>query len=255
MTFLVHSDDYKSGNSSDGVWDLGRNLNGTWQVTAQTMDAQSFPWMWAGQDQMVLRIHNPDDLDIHATFGLTFNSSLGFITDLNVVATTIQNAMQAKIDEVAGEPMQSWAARTVTVTYDSSNRRLVFVIEDNPIDVLWHYDDPETPSRVSSINPSFNLNSATEDQNNVSTFYVSTVKMVTDPQYLFVYITESTSSILTTSQSLPTLMFSTKDSQFTGQVMTIRETTTTLTIKICKMHESVAIPLTNSWYLVFKKIG
>jgi len=253
MSILIHSEDFKSGSSSDGVWDLSRNLTGIWEVVLQTMDAQTFPWMWTGRDTMVFRIHDPMDDSIHDTFGVTFNSSLGLISNLDSVGSTITAAIQQRIDEVA--LTQPYVARTVSVTYNGTSQELVFVFIGGNVDVLWGFDDPEDPELRSTINPSFSYNTATADQFNVSTFSVSTNKIVTDPPYLFVYIDESSSEILTTSLSLPNIIFSTVDSQYTGQIISIREVTSSLTIKICLLHETEAIPLRGSWYLIFKKIG
>ncbi len=258
MSLFIHSADFNTGgNSSDGVWEFNSNLKGDWHVIGQHMDTQDFPWMWVGQDTMCFRIHNPDDNSVHVTFTVTFDPSLGYISDLNTVASTIQSAIQDQIDFEAAQIGQSWAARTMTVTADLVNNLLNFSVGTDFIDVMWDYKDPDAiPSVIlSTINPSFELAVDYPRQLAVSSFSVSSTNIVVDPKYLECYINESNTQYATASGARPNLYFSTRDGDFTGQTLTIPDDTNTLTIQIRRLHSQIAQPLTNTWFLILSQAG
>lgn len=249
MSIFIHSDDFTSGNSSDGVWDLGRNLKGTWTVTGQSMDTQTYPWMFEGQDTMIFRIHEDRAAGVtYVTFPVTFDPALGLLTDPYAIVAAIGTAIQDRIDAAAmGE---AYAATTVTTSVDTSAKTITLHF-DGAVDVLWTYNSIDY---VSTFNPAVGKTGA-PDQLAITDLVFSYQRMTTSPKYLFVYISESTSELITTSGSLPTLLFSTKDTEYTGQVVTIRADTSILTLKICRMHETVAVPISGEWFLVLKKIG
>jgi hypothetical protein len=250
MSVFIHSDDYISGNSSEGVWDLGRNLKGQYTVTAQSMDTQDFPWMFAGQNDMVMRIHDPMDILAYTTFIITFDPATGLLSDPTAIKDAMVTAMQTRIDEVA--IVNPYAARNVSGNVSTSLGTIVFVFDDDPVDILWTGDP--IAEFVSTINPSLGKIGAA-DELNIGTETISYRRMVTDPKYLFVYIDECANEIITTSASKPTLLFSTKDTEFTGQNIQIRNNTTSLTIKVARMHETTAVPLTGQWYLLLRNTG
>lgn len=245
MSIFIHSYDHTTGTSSNGTWELGQSLIGNFRVTSQCMDTQTYPWLWSGQNQMVVKSFNPEDIEEFVIFGITFNASLGLVSDLTEVATQIQNTMQAAFDLQGLSNI--WANRTITVTYNATTQTLLFEIDDDPIDVLWTYNSGLT---VSTINFSFNLAPDVSDLINVDIFSISTVNMVTDPKFLEVYIEESPTQYINTHGTYPTLLFSTRDGEFTGQTFEIRTETTELNIRVCKMGSTEDYPLSGQWYLV-----
>lgn len=242
MSIFVHSYDFTTGNSSDGTWEFGRTLRGNYRVDAQSMDTQTFPWMWTGQDTIVLRIPNPADINQKVEFPVTFPPDIGFMTNQTEILNAMIAVIQAEIDvQTVIEP---YVARTVSGSVDEGNKNLVFVFDVDPVDIMWastNYD--------STLNPSVDKVGA-ENELNITNWNLSYAEMVTDPRYLEVYIAESVTEYMTTHGTYPTLLFSTRDNEFTGQTFEIRNDTTELNISVHKMGGSNSIPLTGQWYLV-----
>ncbi len=250
MSILVHSDDFKSGNSSDGVWDLGRNLKGSWTVVGQSMDTQTYPWMFSGQNTLCFVVHADRSVSgVEVLMRAEFDyATIGSTSDLTVIANSMTATMQNMFDTAAID--DPYAATTVSNTVNTGAHTMTFNF-DAAVDVMWQQDFIfET-----TVKPSFNLPSNYPNQLIVTSFTISTTRMTVDPKYLFVYINESSSEYITTSASLPTLLFSTKDTEFIGQSVNIRNDTTSLTIKICRMHETAAVPINGEWYLILQRIG
>lgn len=245
MSFFVYSQDYQSGgNSSDGVWAFSRNLRGTWRITSQHMDSENIPWVWTGSNTMVMRIHDLMDHNTYTTFEVIFNdASLATETDLSVITTTLQNRIQATIDTEA--ILNPYAARTVTATLDGNVIHFTF---SDDVDILWEGDAGES-GFLSTINPAFGK-VGTLNQLDTAGFDVTTLYMALDPKYLECYITESSTILCTSHSTAPTLLFSTRDGEFTGQSFTIPISTNVLTLSLHRIGNTAsAVPLTANWYL------
>jgi len=245
MSFFVYSQDYQSGgNSSEGIWAFSRNLRGTWKVTSQHMDSQNIPWVWTGANVMVMRIHDLMDHNTYVTFEVYFQeAAYATETDLSVVTTLLQNEIQAKIDSEA--LTYPYAARTVTATLDGNVIHFVF---SDDVDILWEGDADES-GFLSTINPAFGK-VGTLNQLDTAGFDVTTLYMALDPKYLECYIDESSTILCTSHATAPTLLFSTRDGEFTGQSFTIPSPTNILTITLNRIGNTVnAVPLSANWYL------
>lgn len=241
MAIFIHSYDFSSGNSSNGTWEFGRTLRGNYRVDAQSMDTQTYPWMWTGQDTIVLRIHDPGNVIDSVEFPVTFPSAIGLMSDKTEILNAMIAVIQVEIDTQAlTEP---YVARTVSGSVDPDNQSLVFVFDDDPVDVMWASEEFD-----STLNASVGKVGASNELD-VSNWTLSYVDMVTDPRYLEVYIAESVTEYITTHGTYPTLLFSTRDSEFTGQTFEIRNDTTELTINVRKMGSLTDIPLSGQWYL------
>lgn len=245
MSVFIHSYDHTSGTSSNGTWEFGQSIKGNYKVDAQSMDTQDYPWMWLGQDTMVFQIHDPMNLNATTTFPVTFDPSLGMESDINVIASTMESVIQAYIDLAA--VTDPYAARTITANVSTENQTIAFIIDNDPIDVLWE-GFPMGPY-YSTLNNSVGKADALNELA-VLDFTISTVDMVTNPRFLEVYIAESATQYINTHDTDPTLLFSTRDSEFTGQTFEIRNETTDLNIQIKKMGSDQVLPLTGQWYLV-----
>src|SRR5688572_9858782 len=250
MSFFVHSDDFDTGgSSSDGTWSFGRSLKGNWSVIGQHMDTQSFPWLWDGCNFMVMRIHDPLEPLDYTTFEITFNPLIGFLSDLDDIGTQMVAEIQNTIDAVAiNDP---YAARTVSYTLQSSVETMTFNFAEGPVDILWS-GDPLFPGLVSTINVPLGKDPDAANETGISNVVVSTHNMDVDPKYVEVYIAESNTQFSTSHSTLPTLFFSTRDGEFTGQTFSIPKDTHTLTIQIKRMSDSLIVPLTGTWYLIFQ---
>jgi hypothetical protein len=248
MSIFIHSSDYTSGNSSDGLWEFGVTLKGNYKVVSQVMDTQDYPWMLASQNQMVLQIHDPMNHSIFTNFPVFLDyATIGIITDLQTIADSITTSIQDRIDIVAALPGDSYAARTVTNSIDTSNGTMTFHFDDI-VDVLWQGDGSHT--FASTCNTALGKTPETPNENDITDLVISTATMVIDPKFLEVYIDESVTEIYNTHDTFPTLLFSTRDTEFTGQTFEIRNETTHLSIGIYKMGSLVPIPLSGQWYLM-----
>lgn len=247
MSFFVHSDDYKSGgSSSNGVWSFARSLRGNWSVIGQHMDTQTFPWLTSSTNVMIMRIHDPMDTNVYTTFEITFPTSIGLQSDIATIANMMTAEMQDSIDTIAGG--DPYAARLVSNSVDVNNQIIVFHFDDDPVDILWE-GVPDVFE--STINAPLGKSGAS-NQLNVEDLTLTTHHMVTDPKYLEVYIEESNTQFATSHDTRPTLLFSTRDGDFTGQTFSIPKDGNTLTIQINKMGDSTALPLTGAWFLVLQ---
>lgn len=244
MSIFIHSHDFTSGTSSDGTWQFGQSIKGNYKVDAQVMDTQDFPWLFAGQNTMVMRIHDPMNDLIYATFQIDFNPTIGLISDIATIATQMVNEIQGAIEAAAVDA--PYAARTVSESHDPHS--IVFHFDNDPVDILWQGDI--SPPYYSTINPSLGKSSTTPDELAIRDLTIDTSEMVTDPKFLEVYIEESSTEIINTHETHPTLLFSTRDSEFTGQTFEIRNETTELTIGVHKMGSVLPLPLTGQWYLM-----
>lgn len=253
MSFFIDSDDYKDGgSSSNGTWIFNRSVKGNWNVIAQQMETQTYAWMSENNNIMVMQIHNPMNLLETVLFEITFDPSIGLLTDINEIAIQMTAAIQAAIDEVAvGD--HTYAARLVD--YTAVNNEIVFIFSDDPVDVLWQgFSDPPTVL-TSTCNIPLGRAADTPDELAIDTLTITadtTSTMVTDPKYLECYITESNTQFASSHGTKPTLLFSTRDGEFTGQTFTIPDHTNTLTIQIKRKGDSLPIPLSGKWYLAFQ---
>jgi len=250
MSFFVHSDDFKSGgSSSDGTWNFGRNVRGNWDVIGQHMDNQNIPWLWDGTNFMVMRIHDPADETglTYTTFEITFNPSIGFLSNVDDIAAAMITEIQDTTAAIAID--DPYAARTLTYIYDSATETLTFHFVEGPVDIMWQGAPVDL---ASTINVPLGKDSTTANELNVSDLAVSTHNMVTDPKYVECYIAESNTQFATSHGTTPTLMFSTRDGEFTGQTFAIPKDTHNLSIQIKRMSDSSIVPLSGTWYLIFQ---
>lgn len=249
MSIFIHSDDFKTGgSSSDGEWTFKRSIRGNWNVIGQHMESQTIPWLYVGNNLLTLRIANPVDPLEYSTLEVTFDAEIGLLTDLGAIASQLALAMQATID--ANAMLYPYAARTVTPIPDSTTQTIRFNFTDDPVDVLWE-GDAEESGFLSTINGAVgHLNSPNELSVTATIFH--TYGMTTDPKYLEIYIAESSTQISTSHGTRPTLMFSTRDGEFTGQNLIFPKDGNTMTIQIKRMGSDLICPLNGSWYLVLQ---
>lgn len=257
MSFFLDSDDFKTGpgaSSSNGTWTFNRSCKGNWNVIAQQMETQNYPWMNANNNVMVMRIHNPMDLLEVVVFEITFPTSIGLLSDITQIAIQMAAAIQSAIDAIAVPPHE-YAARLVDQTSD--NEEIVFIFSDDPVDVLWQgFELFEGGANFeSTCNVPLGRTAASADENTIDTLTMSTATtatMIIDPKYLEVYIEESNTQFATSHGTKPNLFFSTRDGEFTGQNITIPKDTNTLTIEIRRAGDSLPLPLSGKWYLAFQ---
>lgn len=246
MAFFINSDDFKAGgSSSSGEWVFNRNVRGNWGVTTQHMDDQSYPWLWDGVNIMVLEIHNPMNLLQSVAFEVEIPASIGLLTDVNAIGNQMGAAIQAKIDLIAIE--DPYAARTVITA--ASGDEIVFDFGEDAVDIMWQ-GIPDI--YTSTINVP--LGRTSESANELATQFltVSTTNMIIDPKYLEVFIAESNTQIATTHATKPTLLFSTRDGEYTGQNFTIPRDGNSINIQIKRMLHDFIVPLSGRWYLAFQ---
>lgn len=250
MSIFVHSDDFKSGgSSSDGVWTFSRNLKGNWSVIGQHMDTQTFPWMEDGNNVMVMEIHDPEDLLESVIFEITFEF-VGTLSDINAIAASMTSTIQSAINSVAVDD-HAYAARLVD--YEINGNEISFIFSDDPVDIRWQgFDDGFGTVFASTCNVPLGRSPSTPNELAVYNLIISTGNMNTDPKYLEVYISESNTQIATSHGTRPTLLFSTRDGEFTGQSFSISSDTQQLTIQIKRMSDSIVVPLSGQWFLIFQ---
>lgn len=242
--FLVHSEDFTSGNSSDGVWNFNRSLKGNWTVIAQHIESQDIPWMWLGQDTIILRIHNPADTNQYEDIPVTFPDTIGFMTDTTEIMNAMIAVMQARIDDIA--LVTPYVERLVSGSVDEGNGNIVFIFDDDPVDIMW---ESEVEGFVSTFNPSVDKVGA-ENELNTSSWTMTYKEAYVDPKYLEVYIEQASSGYANSHDTTPTLLFSTRDGEFVNQQIYIPRDTFTLTIKIRRMGNNTnVVPLSKPWYL------
>lgn len=246
MAFFIHSDDFKSGgSSSDGEWQFNRNVKGNWGVTAQQMDDQTYPWLWNGTNVMVMEIHNAENLLESVIFEIEFDPSIGLMTDATLIANALADTIQAKIDLVKID--DPYADRAVEVA--AADGEIVFDFGEDRVDILWQgYADVYT----STINVPLGRTADSANELAIQFLTVSSTNMITDPKYLEVYIAESNTQFATSHASKPTLLFSTRDGEFTGQNFTIPRDNNSLHIQVKRMSHSYILPLSGRWYLAFQ---
>ena len=240
MTIYINSNDYTSGTSSNGVWDINKTLLGSYTLLSQNVESQDIPWFWTGLDSLVIKTWDPDIPATTNTFTVVFSSSTGLLDTVSTISTQLNTSLQDKFDDIA--LINPKFQRSVSHSINTSNQTVTFTF-DQPVDILW--------SNVSStIREAFGK-SAT-NQINTSSMVISSKYMTIDPKYLEVYITESETQYNTSHSTSPTILFSTKDSEFTGQLFEIRKSQQQLTIKIYRENvESQVVPLSDEWTLVF----
>jgi hypothetical protein len=251
MSMFIHSDDHASGTSSSGTWQFGQSLKGNYRIDLQVMDPQTIPWLWSGNNMLTLRIHDMDDYfneDRMLTFNVTFNTAIGTETDPTTIGNMIEGDIQARVDALAVGP-NAFAARNFSHTVNTTNKTFDFTT-DLPIDLLWTgYPDPDGPDLECTCREAFGKGT-TPDELKVDEFTINYANMTTDPRLLEVTIAESPTCYITGHNTFPTLLFTTKDAEFTGQTFEIRNETTSLSIDVRRLGQSTAVPLTGSWYLV-----
>lgn len=246
MSLFIHSDDFKAGgSSSDGVWEFNSNLQGEWHVIGQHMDTQSFPWMLNGQNTLIFIIH--DDRAAsgqYVLFATSFDyATVGSSSDLTVIATSLTASMQARFDQVAID--DPYCATTVNYSIDTAAHTMTFTF-DAALDLMWQ----EIVPLETTVRPSFDLPSDYPNALAVTSFTISTNHMIVDPKYLEVYIAESNTQYATAAGVRPNLYFSTRDGEFTGQTFSIPDDSETLTIQIKRLHGTLPVTLTNTWFLI-----
>lgn len=246
MAIFIHSDDFKSGgSSSNGEWNFNRNMRGNWAITTQQMDDQTFPWMWDGVNTMVMEIHNPLNLLESVIFEIEFPVSIGLLTNATEIGNQMADTMQAKIDLIKID--DPYADRTVEVA--AADGEIVFDFGDDKVDILWQgWEDVY----FSTINVPLGRTATSANQLAIETLTVDSTTMIIDPKYLEVYIAESNTQYATSHATKPTLLFSTRDGQFTAQSFSIPRDGNSLNIQIKRMSHSYELPLSGRWYLSFE---
>jgi len=236
---FIHSEDYNLGNSSNGIWQLGRNLKGSFKVVAQTMETQSYPWIWSGTNN--LKINFPDD-ELNHSKVVSLDYSLGNTVNYTEIQTLWEGNIQEKLDEIKSD---TTGAVDVTVAVTFSDNHFHFAFTGVPNVVQFLLGDVESTCAYA-----FNRNTTIA---NVNTISIANTNMTIDPKYLFVYIEEANSELTTTHGAYPSILFSTKDSEFLGQNLAIRSPTNILTMQIRRMHQDTPIPLSGQWYLIIEQ--
>jgi hypothetical protein len=237
MSIYISSSDLESGTTSNGVWNVNRTLNGQYNILSQHFSVQNIPWMWNGTNN--LKINFPDD-ELNHTKIVSLDYSLCDTINYSSIAALWDTNIQDKLDEIKTE---TTGAVDVTVNVTYSNGNFSFVFTGVPEIVQFLFGDPTcTCSQV------FNK---TTTIGHVNTITIANTFMTIDPKYLEVYITESVTQYATSHSTSPTILFSTQDSEFTGQSFTIRRNATQLTIKIYRENVTIStVPLSNDWSLI-----
>lgn len=237
MSFYINSEDYDSGDRSNGIWNINRTLQGEYNVISLHIEDQIIPWMWEGVDTFSFRVSNGvDDYE----FDVKIDASNGLLSNISTIANNIQTAIQAGFDNAENEDIGY--ARTVSHSINTSLNTITFNFNDN-ISILWGDSN-------STINKAFNKNNT--NQLNVNTFTISSIYINVYPKYLEYYITQSSTEYSTSHGTSPTLLVSTSDFEFTGQSFYIRNSVNFLTIKIYRTNiNSDTVPLSDQWNLIF----
>jgi len=246
MSIYINSDDYDSGSTSDGTWSINRTLNGQYNVINQQMEPQTIPWTWTGLVTLVFKTSgvgapvNPYTIQVHLP------TSIGLLSSLSAIATQIQTSIQSAFDTAEG--VYAGYGRDVTVASDSILKTITLTFSD-VVSLQW-------TSAFSTFNQSAGIpipSGSPTDLTDVTSIVLSSKYMSINPKYLEVFIEESSSQYTTSHSSVPTLLFSTKDSEFTDQSFYIRGNVNQLNISIYRINiHTSPVPLSGSWNLILE---
>lgn len=247
---FIHSEDFDpfgpvGTSSTNGVWTFPRNVRGNWGVIGQHVESQTIPWMWDGTNKLLLTIHDPLDVEISVTYTVTFNPSTGTQNDPDTIANLLISDLQASNDAIA--LTSPFAARLFSFSLNTEAKTITLLIDDDPIDVLWE----GLGNFHSTCREAFDK-ASTSNELNTQNVDINYSQMTTDPKYLECYITESNSEYNTSHGTSPTLLFSTRDGEFTSQSFSVPTSGNSLTIQIKRMKQTNNVPLSSEWYLILK---
>lgn len=248
-TIYIRSEDIAGEDDtvSDGSFNLSKMVGGPYHVrTLNLSSSGQVAWMNDGMslvigikpDPLYTNQPNPEGLII------CFLTDLEYEFTLANIASNMEDQINHAISSNPDLPNSDYL-RTITVTANTSSQTLV-ISANKKISLKW-------TSIYSTINESFGkpYHTKASDENNVYSVTVST-KYITQPEFLEMYIDESTSKVVTTHETLPTLILDLTGGDMSNQAFNIFQNTRVLHVSIYRPNiKSVPIRMTKSWNMTF----
>lgn len=257
MSFYLKSTDVSSGNSYNGTFELPTSLLGYYKVTQQYYSATGdFPWIWEGANTLRLISYDQEVNGQIIKFDMNFNVGvLSLLTSVSDIAEQMRAEMQARYTEIANQISTPAFARNVAVSVDNAAQTMTFEFSGGngePVGVAWSWNT----STMNEILGEPHYNQAS-DLEHVYTWTVTTKYLGENNtvDYAEFYLQESNTTIATSHNTFPTLIFTVGES-LTGQTFYIPSQTRTLTFQMYAPHVTSS-PVSNSkdWVLGFVKVG
>lgn len=233
-------------SSNDQIYDctinLSETLSGAYNVDYQYIDNTNIPWIWNANYQ--LRVSQTDNGTNTWRKLISFQyptiAFLDYATDGNTIATSLQNSINEQTNAVDIAP---GVRRICTVTYRDENLR--FDIDfDGPITLLW--EDVDTSCG--------NIWQKTVNETGNS-FQLPTTYMTVKPKFLEVDVAESSSYIITSRGTRPTMLWSTADQSLIDQQIEFLNSTNTFSVKIYRTNvPNDVVPIQNAWSIIISSL-
>lgn len=227
MPYHIDSNESNSNVIYDDIWSFSSSLRGSYTVNAQYFGVGDIPWMWNGCHQLHV---------ISGTSAGTISfdyANIGTSTNIANIATSFQNSINDVVNALPD-------SRTCIVSYTSDTTGTYFTFTFNDLVTLSFANGISTVKYV--FNKTDNITS--------TAFTINTTYINTDPKFLEMYIAESITQYYNARGTYPTLLLSTKDTEFTGQEIVFREAVSNLNISIYRCNVPIVCPITNKWDII-----
>lgn len=217
----IHSHDVDVGATFNGNWKLNRSLKGNLQLRDSYIETGDIPFIYSGCNEIFLR-RSSDDSTHTASMAQTEDEATAN------VAGVIETAFQA---------IAFLAATTVVYNAGTDNYDITFP-ED--VDLIW-----------GSSSARFSLDQNPVTVSAVSIYSVPRSHLRSRPKYLEVFISEVSTTGVSTHLTSPTLVVPTFDSGISGTVLSLIGSHNSFNISWRKINvPNVSVPLSLQWDLV-----
>lgn len=233
MSIHIDSEDHNTpgGTRYNGIWTLNQSVSSEYTVIAQTMEVQDIPWCWTDTNEIIISVEGTEY--VMAPFASADLST--YQTSTN--KTTLASYWQTRLTALGSAVTPSF---TCTWTYSSSTDMFA-VAFNKTVTILWS----ESPCR--------GWFAKTQDETS-TLFNLNAAYITITPRLIYCVIEEGNSFYTTSNNFAPTLIFSTSDTELSGQEVVFDDQTKTFTLQLFLVNVTYStVPLTAGWELILKR--